>query len=490
MRITLDDSDVKQPETKTRRPAKTPKIRKFKQKKERTNTQKAVRIIFGIIGVLVVIGISYVGYLGYKTFKTGQAIGLNFQPNDIIAQEVPELKKDSTGKYTNVLVIGIDTRDGSQLLNTDSIILVSYNHETKEVVMTSLPRDLHVQINPDVFWFNRINSVYATYEAKGEGQGLERLKDVVTEVTGQEIQYHAMINYHGFTELIDALGGIDVNVENSFTDYMYPAEPGYQTVSFTEGPQHMDGDTALKYARSRHSMHNGEGSDFARARRQQNVITAVTEKVMSGSLLDPKALMNLFNVVQDNIQISEFTITDIEAGLTILGDFKENGDIHSFVLDPSAGAGKIITSKNVVNTGAYAIGPILGLGNYTAIQEYVNSILNDPLLYEEDPTIKLYNAGLGYAESSQYYYDMVEEFPYLRIGYMGTLYSDKEGITIYINNEDKTEFTNSLKSLDKYIQSDSLEKPDYLTTRLNAEDITILLGSTIEEVTEGSITEE
>ncbi len=487
MRITLDDSEVKQPETKTRRSAKVKKVR---NKKDLTNTQKAVRIIFGIIGVLVVIGISYVGYLGYKTFKTGQAIGLKFKPNDIIAQEVPELKKDSSGKYTNVLVIGIDTRDGSQLLNTDSIILVSYNHETSKVVMTSLPRDLHVQVNPEVFWFNRINSVYATFESKGEGLGLERLKDVVTEVTGQEIQYHAMINYHGFVELIDALGGIDVNVENSFTDYMYPSEPGYKTVSFTEGPQHMDGSTALEYARSRHSMHNGEGSDFARARRQQNVISAVTGKVMDGSLLDPKALMNLFNVVQDNIQISEFTITDIEAGITILGNFKEDGEINSFVLDPNAGAGKLITSKNVVNTGAYAIGPILGLGNYTNIQEYIDYILEDPSLYEENPIIKIYNTGLGYAESSQYYYDMVEQFPYLKIGYMGTLYSDKEGISTYINSDDKTEFTKSLSSLNKYIQSDSTEKPEYIKTRLNAEDITILLGGEIVEITETTNTEE
>jgi len=93
----------------------------------------------------------------------------------------------------------------------------------------------------------------------------------VEELVGEEIQYYAMIDLKGFVNLIDSLDGTYINVENSFTDYMYPADNnvGYQTVTFTAGPQTMDGDIALKYARSRHSMDNGEGSDFARARRQQ-----------------------------------------------------------------------------------------------------------------------------------------------------------------------------------------------------------------------------
>ena len=484
MRVTLNDSDIQQPEI-VKTTSRIDRIVKPKKQRTRpvrvplTKKQKIVRTIFLIIGILAVCVLTYVGYSVYKAYKTGQAIGFSLRPKDIIAQNTPELRRDSTGKYTNALIVGIDTREKGDLLNTDTIILVSYSYDKNEIIMLSIPRDLHVQIKPDVTWYSRINAVYATYEPKGDGLGIERLTDVVTEITGQEIQYYGMVNYKGFVELIDSLGGIDINVENSFTDYKYPDGTGYKTVRFTKGPQVMDGKTALEYSRSRHSNHNNEGTDFARAKRQQNVVAAITEKVMSGSLLDPRALMNLFNVVQDNIQISEFTLDDIEAGVILLSKFREDSDIYSFVLDPSAGASRLLTSQNVINTGAYAIGPIDGLGNYTDIQEYLSQVWDDPQLYQENPIIKIYNTGLGYTETTKKYNDMVKQFPYLKIGYMGTLSTDKTGTISYLN--DDSTYSHSLESINKYIKPTSTIKPEYVTTRLNGEDITILYGEIIEE---------
>ncbi|MCD4756559.1 LCP family protein [bacterium] len=484
MRITLDDKEITQ--HKKHRPPKDIKQPKT-PKPPLTTKRKITKAILLILAVITVAVISYIGYFVYKAYKTGTAIGFKFRPNDIIAQDNPELKKDSTGKYTNILVVGVDTRENGNLLNTDSLILISYNYDTQDITMTSIPRDLHVQIKPDIYWFSRINAVYSTFEQNNDGQGMPRLCEVITKVTGQEIQYNAMIDYKGFVELIDAIGGIDVNVENSFTDYMYPSGFGYKTVRFSEGVQHMDGSTALEYARSRHSMHNGEGSDFARAKRQQIVISSITEKVTSGSLLDPRALMNLFNVVQDNIQISEFTLDDIGVGVDLLSEFKETGNSYSFILDPSAGAGRLLTSQNVINTGAYAIGPVDGLGQYDDIHEYMTLLLTDPQLYNENPVIKIYNTGLGYNETMQRYNDLVEQFPYLKIGYMGTLYNDKDGVTIYINND--KDFAHSLESINRYLKPDNTTKPEYLTTTLNAEDITILFGKTVGEVLEEDTTQ-
>jgi LCP family protein required for cell wall assembly len=495
MRITLDDSEINK--STIRKPQglksnrkkentqkihlnrmKPPKpIKRERGKVSSNGVKKATKIIFTVVAVLFTVFLSYGGYLVYKTYKAGKQIGLNLRPSDVISREIPTLKKDSTGTYTNALIVGIDTRETGNLLNTDSIILASYNHKTNDIIMMSIPRDLHVEIDPGTEWYRRINSVYSTYEQKGEGEGLERLREVVTEVTGHEIQYHAMIDYKGFVELIDTLGGVEVNVEKSFTDYAYPDGFGYKTVSFQEGPQVMDGETALEYSRSRHSMQNNEGSDFARARRQQNVLTAVTDKVISSSLLDPQSLMNLFNVVQDNVKISEFTLNDIEAGITELKKFQEDGEAYSFVLDPSAVAGQLLTSQNVVNTGAYAIGPIDGLGNYEDIQEYINHIWQDPKLYEENPVIRIYNTGLGYNETREKYLELTENLPYLKIYYAGTLYGDKEGTVTYINATEG--FTNSLKSINRYINPASTEQPEYITTRLNGEDITILFGKEI-----------
>jgi LCP family protein required for cell wall assembly len=463
MRIKLDDSEIKQPNTSIRR------------KEKNFNVKKATKVIFTITGILFAVFLAYGGYLVYKTYKAGKQIGFNLNPSDVISQELATLKKDSSGKYTNALVLGVDTRETNNLLNTDTIILVSYNHETHDVIMMSIPRDFHVQINPEVYWFNRINSVYPTYEAKGEGKGLPRLQEIVTKITGKEIQYYAMINFKGFVELIDSLGGINVNVENSFTDYRFPTEPGYKTVSFEAGPQHMDGQTALEYARSRHSLDNNEGSDFARAKRQQKVIEAVIDKIISNSLLDPQSVMNLFNVIQDNVKISEFTLKDIEAGVKELKKFQEDGETYSFVLDPTAGAGKLVTSQNVVNTEAYAIGPVKGLGQYQDIQEYMKHVWSNPKLYEENPVIRVYDTGLGYTEAREKYLDLTKQFPYLKIYYAGTLYNDKESTISYINNSEKN-YDHSLKTVNEYIKPDSTQKPEYITTKLNGEDITILYG--------------
>lgn len=479
MRITLDDSEINKPPT--RRPKPLPRKEKSLRRNSRNDKTRKVtkltKIIFTLAGVLLVVFLSYGGYLLYKAYKAGAQIGLKLNPSDVISQEIATLKKDSSGVYTNALIVGIDTRENGNLLNTDSIILVSYNHNTNDAIMLSIPRDFHVQIEESTPWFKRINSVYSTFETKGEGQGLIRLKQIVTEITGKEIQYHAMIDYKGFTELIDTLDGIEINVENSFTDYQYPDGYGYKTVRFEEGPQTMDGETALEYARSRHSLNNGEGSDFARARRQQKVISAVADKLTSNTVINPQSLMGLFNVVQDNVKISDFTLNDIEAGVKEMKKFRDQGETYSFVLDPSAGAGKLVTSKNVVNTGAYAIGPIDGLGNYEDIQEYIEFVWNNPKLYEEDPVIRVYNTGLGYAQTRENYLEMLEAYPYLKLSYMGTLYNDREGVISYINAEEG--FSHSLTSINKYLNPDSTTKPDYIKTSLNNEDITILYGKEI-----------
>jgi hypothetical protein len=300
-----------------------------------------------------------------------------------------------------------------------------------------------------------------------------------------EIQYYAMIDYKGFVDLIDAVGGVYVNVENSFTDYMYPRGNGYQTVSFKAGPQLMDGDTALKYARSRHSLQNGEGSDYARARRQQKVISAFKDALLSSeTLLNPTKIMDLLSSVQDNLQISEFDINDIQAGVTLLNNSAEPV-VHSFVLDPNIGNGGLVA---IADTIGYGIGPVGGLGNYENINEYVQLSLKYPYLYSENPSIYIYNGGYGYQETYDQVKVMREELKYLNIRFMGTKYQDKEGIYVFSNKEG--EFTQSVNLLSSYLDTTNVTKPEYITTRLNNEDISILWGKEIIVVEETTPQEE
>lgn len=442
-------------------------------------SKKRKHWIFIPLSILLITILGIGIYFLYKGYKVGEGIGFNFSPGNLIdIKKDPELKKDSTQTYTNILLVGIDTRENSKLLNTDVIILASYNHLTKDIVMISVPRDFYAQVNPDRVGFSKINSAYSINEAKKSDNGLEVLQDIVEDITGMEIQYHAMINFEGFIELIDAVGGVYVNVENSFTDYRYPLGTKYQTVSFKEGPQLMDGETALKYARSRHSQQNGEGSDYARARRQQKVMDSFKEALLSTeTLLNPTKVMSLLSSVQDNLQISEFSLEDVQAGVNILKSLnseEQKASTYSFVLDPTVGNYSLITT-NVPSEG-YAIGPKEGLGKYTKINEYVQLAIKNPLLYSENPSIYTYDVGLGYKESNTETQELKDQFKYLNIRFQGTKFKDKEGTYIYSNSTD--EFLKSVDFISQYLKIENKIKPEYLTTNTGG-DISILFGKEI-----------
>jgi LCP family protein required for cell wall assembly len=268
----------------------------------------------------------------------------------------------------NFLLLGIggSGHDGPDL--TDTIMLASIQPSDGKVGMLSIPRDLSVDI-PGYGW-RKINHANAFGEWEKDGYGPILASQVVSNVTGQPLHYYVRIDFNGFVEFIDEIGGIDVNVERSFTDYQYPDGPDqYQFVSFEEGEQHMDGDTALKYARSRHGT-NGEASDFARSKRQQNVIVSVKEKILTPSLLlNPKKIITLYDTVKESV---ETNITTKEMALLAKLAFKvDTENITNTVLSTGPGSPLYATSIN----GAYMILP--RGGTWDAVREIAESILNN-----------------------------------------------------------------------------------------------------------------
>lgn len=452
-------------------------VNKKEIKKEIVKKKKPfLKIILSLILIPLIGGGIYFVYKGYAV---GKEIGFKFSASELIQKKKdPELKKDSTNKYTNVMLVGIDTRQNTDLLNTDVIIVGSYNHETKDITMFSIPRDFWAKPLQDGKYFTKINAAYHINEGKRKGSGLPALESIVEEILGLEIQYHAMINFDGFVELIDSVGGVYVNVENSFTDYKYPKGNGVQTISFQQGPQLMNGDTALKYARSRQSQQNGEGSDYARARRQQKVIDAFIEKLMSSeTFLNPSKLMSILSSVQNNLKVSEFSLEDIEAAVNILKEIREENttsSTYSFVLDPTIGNYSLIIEDP--NPEKYEIYPKEGVGKYTKINQYVDLALLYPALYSENPSIYVYDIGLGYKNSSSKTQELKENFKYLNIRFQGTKYNDKEGVYIYSNNPEN--YSKSVDILAKYLSVKNKTKPEFITTN-TAGDISLLLGKEI-----------
>jgi len=191
--------------------------------------------------------------------------------------------------HVNILFLGIagDDHEGPNL--SDSIVVVSYDLKANHLATISIPRDVWSEALRD-----KINSAYAYGEAKKKGAGFILAKAEVETIIGQPIHYAAAINFGQFEKLIDFLGGVEVNVENSFIDKEFPItgkeddlcndDPEYKcrykTISFTKGGSLMDGQTALNFVRSRHAI-GSEGTDFAREKRQQKVIEAIKNKLIS-----------------------------------------------------------------------------------------------------------------------------------------------------------------------------------------------------------------
>lgn len=191
---------------------------------------------------------------------------------------------------TNFLILGTGGGAHESPNLTDTLIFASVSPSSSPITL-SIPRDLWV---PSLQ--AKINTAYHYgVEKAGPSGGLILAKSAVSEVIDQPVDFAVVFDFATFSQVIDELGGIDVSVERTFTDTQYPISGRqndlcdgdleykcrYETITFTKGLQHMDGATALKFVRSRHSQDLEEGTDFARSHRQTQVIAAIKTKLIS-----------------------------------------------------------------------------------------------------------------------------------------------------------------------------------------------------------------
>lgn len=334
---------------------------------------------------------------GFILFK--DKILKSFDPISVVASVSAAELKETDGR-TNILLLGYDKRsgnsyEGSQL--TDTIMVASISKVDNNVVLISVPRDLWVND-----YHNKINSVYTLANMKGLN-GADELKREVQDLLGIPIHYHALVTFDLFQKVIDTLGGIDVNVDNTFTDNEYPIQGRendtcginkkdieeaekegktlsypcrYESITFNAGPQKMDGITALKFVRSRHSLDNGEGTDFARAKRQQKILMAVRDKFLSTStLLNPSKIKELYETFSNNID----TNVDLATLQTfyLLYQKKDSMKIISIVLDdrgdPEQGGLLYSPQDTTLYNNAWVLVP--QTGNFSQIHAYVQKYL-------------------------------------------------------------------------------------------------------------------
>ncbi|MDM8300973.1 LCP family protein [Collinsella tanakaei] len=183
-----------------------------------------------------------------------------------------------------MLLLGTDGRPGEETYRSDSIILARIDPTEKKVALVSIPRDTRVEYNGSTM---KINATHA-YD------GAEGVVKAVNELCGIEISHYAEINFEGMEALIDAVGGIDINATDGVDD------PAHLDIVIEPGYQHMDGATALTYARARYQYIDG---DYTRMRHQRQVLSALANKMLNE--------MDVTNIVDIIDSLSNMVITDL-----------------------------------------------------------------------------------------------------------------------------------------------------------------------------------
>lgn len=305
-------------------------------------------------------------------------------------------------KTVNILLLGVGggTHDGPDL--TDTMIFVHLDPKNNKVTLVSIPRDLWI---PDLG--GKVNSAYTIASDKKPGNGLAYTKSLIGTILNQPITYGVKLDFGGFVKAVNILGGLDINVANTFDDYQYPIDGSedatcgmsdtqiasesaavsngtisdqeafpcrYKHLHFDQGEQHMDGETALEYVRSRHAV-GPEGSDFARSKRQEKVISALKTKLFSaGTLLNPVKIVDLVDTLQGSLE-TDITPGDYGSLISLAQDMK-GAKITSAVLDngdAETGRYGLLFNPPISSDYGYqyVLVPRVGSTDYSEIQEYV-----------------------------------------------------------------------------------------------------------------------
>lgn len=373
------------------------KLKKEKRKNSRKHKKSFVRrhkiISFVIIPLFILVGVAYFWGDSIMLRITNGQSGLWDFIRSVVSGDA-SLKAGSDGR-TNFLVFGTSgydmagteadgVHDGAQL--TDSIMVVSFDNKTKDLAMISLPRDLKTDTCTAT---GKINELYYCENKDGNNDkgGAEALKNRVQDILGIEIQYYVHINWTSLIQIVNALDGITVTVDEDIND------DWTKTYIKSGVPVTLNGEQALGLARARHGTENG---DFTRGASQQKILIAIKDKISSKKLgiLD---LVNFANILGDNLR-TDLSAENINAGAKV---FVES-DLNSIRQVPLVGSGTRYFTTGMISGISYVY-PVAGERNYSVIQSYIKSMLTtNPAVIENAKVIILNGSGIvGLAEKER-----------------------------------------------------------------------------------------
>lgn len=302
------------------------------EREQRTLLKKATVILLAVLGAVAVLAIVLKVLLSLNLISAQSLLSVTASP----------LPKDAHG-HTNILLLGQGDASHEGVDLTDTMMIASIDGEdTGSITLLSVPRDLYL-LGIEGVQRGRINELYRNekYEIMQKQNlddkaasplALKETMRILGSLMGVELHHVIKIDFIGVVEGVDAIGGVEVDVPYTIVDNEYPTKNyGYQTFMITKGLHTLDGETALKYARSRHST-----SDFGRSARQQQLIGAIAEKMKTEGLLSsPGKLLELVSIAGKNMETS-MTFGEM-MGLAKLGKSLDRSRIVSVQLNDQNG---------------------------------------------------------------------------------------------------------------------------------------------------------
>ena len=348
--------------------------------KQKKNQEKVLKTACLIVFVLIIISLSVLLYqmipsssieVTSKDKTTENQLIEKLSQNrkiNILKSILPlSLTKIKESPAINILALGRPGQGYSGQNLTDTIILVHLKPAKEEAVLISLPRDLLVKTSSHGR-LTKINSLYSL-------AGIEGLKEKIKEITGLSIDYYILIDLVVAKEIISLVDGLNVDVPQDINDPYFPGPNyTYQTFNLAAGWRYLDGETALKYIRTRYTSPNG---DFDRMARQQQIIQLLKQKVLGLNLLwDFPTYLKIFNTLKDHIE-TDLGLLEIKSLWQITKQTKAD-QISSLVIDKKE-TGLLVGGQVMFGEQrASVVYPKTGQGNYNEIREYIRIIKDSP----------------------------------------------------------------------------------------------------------------
>ncbi len=287
--------------------------------------------LFAVLPAVMIPALLLTGPVVYRAdqaideiFRTPVAVAVQGPTDPAEPEATPHPLPDWDRKErVNIVLIGVDKREDDEFSRTDTIILVTIDPVAKKVGVLSLPRDLKVTIPG--YGEDKINAAYVRGEMdKRPGGGVGLLQRTIARNFDVPVHYYAQVDFGGFVKIVDTFGGVNVDVPYPIKDDEYPTETyGYTGLYFAAGLQHLDGRSALRYARTRH-----DDGDFARARRQQEVLLSLRQQALTRDL--PSRFPRLLDILAGSVQ-TDLSPTQA-AGLVRLGQEIPRENIKTYSL--------------------------------------------------------------------------------------------------------------------------------------------------------------